>query len=648
MWRTFCTVTILAALGCIGAASAGESIYQTWPAHQQRSFGADVSFVFMAPYITRVKTTLSASISKTTTSTNSGNQQNSGNSSNQAKAPTVLYADIERAEHPAQIRYQVGCNLTSAPALSKVTVTGAEPGDFNTPAATPAKVVSVTAEQIIISNPSSTAPSASNLPKYKMGGKMTDEKGQPITDTGGNKLDCSITAAVFLQPVQIEYWVSCDLTSVLHEGDPVMVSGMAPQDYDISTPATAVNVKPGLLVVSYVLTATPSQPNGKGGVIKARSFENCPTTGDAFTVALTVTPIPLSRGYLYLRRNAFFDDNVDFSVDSNGMPSNSDTSSPQEITAILTELAQTAGAAGLNLLHEGADLTAMIRGTELKIKDAQQALVTKDHRTADFLKRVKDDLKQLKDELSDHQAQLRALESQLNSQRRAICSKAITDLVKSQPFYDTIEFEQISDGLEIDGTASKATFQFEKPAKASILPKGSVPGGSSIVWSIPVGKVPESDGTVDAVEITLTLKTRFTSYGQEVDDTKERWIRNGFVAFFPVPARAEIDCVVTRENNKSNTVLLAAPTVVNLYTESHLLNPQRDFFTNPHDTITFTSGMITNHKFTGQSAAKTVIDTITAPLRSIMPSTTVTQTVTVAPTGKTTTNTTTTAPPKGP
>jgi len=61
-------------------------------------------------------------------------------------------------------------------------------------------------------------------------------------------------------------------------------------------------------------------------------------------------------------------------------------------------------------------------------------------------------------------------------------------------------------------------------------------------------------------------------------------------------------------------------TVVNLYTESHFLNPQRDFFTNPHDTFTFTGGMITEHKFTSQSAAKTVIDTITAPIRAIMPS----------------------------
>jgi hypothetical protein len=93
---------------------------------------------------------------------------------------------------------------------------------------------------------------------------------------------------------------------------------------------------------------------------------------------------------------------------------------------------------------------------------------------------------------------------------------------------------------------------------------------------------------------------------------------------------------------------LSPPTVVNLYTESHFLSPQRDFFTNPHDTVTFTAGLITGHKFTGQSAAKTVVDAITSPIRALMPSVTVTQSVAVSPTGKTTTTSTQTAPPKGP
>jgi hypothetical protein len=133
------------------------------------------------------------------------------------------------------------------------------------------------------------------------------------------------------------------------------------------------------------------------------------------------------------------------------------------------------------------------------------------------------------------------------------------------------------------------------------------------------------------------------------------------VAFFPVPATARNECVVTRIIDQLPTAttptdtttitpsfFLSPQTVVNLYTESHLLNPQRDFFTNPHDTFTFTAGLITGHKFTGQSAAKTVIDTITMPIRSIMPSVTVTQSVAVSPTGKTTTTSTQTAPPKGP
>jgi hypothetical protein len=95
-------------------------------------------------------------------------------------------------------------------------------------------------------------------------------------------------------------------------------------------------------------------------------------------------------------------------------------------------------------------------------------------------------------------------------------------------------------------------------------------------------------------------------------------------------------------------VALSAPTVTSLYTERHVLDPQRDFFSNPQDTFTFNAGIITGHKYANQSPAKTIVDTITGPIRSIMPSVTVTQSVAVSPTGKTTTTSTQTAPPKGP
>jgi hypothetical protein len=148
------------------------------------------------------------------------------------------------------------------------------------------------------------------------------------------------------------------------------------------------------------------------------------------------------------------------------------------------------------------------------------------------------------------------------------------------------------------------------------------------------------------VTIKITVETRINSYGQQVNNQTERQSRDGFVAFFPVPATAKIECEVDRLSPISTAnVLLAAPSLVTLYTESHFLNPRRDFLTNPHDTITFTAGLITGHKFTGQSAAKTVIDTITAPIRAIMPSVSVTQSTTVQSTGASSHTTSTTASP---
>ena len=493
MWRAICAVTLLV-LSWAGSAS-GESIYQTLPPRPQSSFGANTSFVFMAPYITRVETTLSASISKSSGSGNSANSGNSQNSASKAQPPQVSYADF-------------------------------------------------------------------------------------IKDDKGNTL--------------IQYWVSCDLRSVLHPTDKILVSGMKPDNYNVSTPATVRTVKPGLLVISAPdnFTKNPPTSTGAGGVIQGANFDNCPTAGDAFTVTLTVSPTPLSRGYLYLRRNAFFDDNVDFSVGTDGMLTNSDTSSTQEITAILNELAQTAAAAGLKV------------------------------ETADVQKT-------------------------LDSVARPECYNAISDRVQTMPFYDTVAFEKIAD-VTVNGFApdSKAVI---KPSQPVVGRNGVVGRGSRITWTIPINTL--SNG--DTVSVRFTLQTRINSYNQAVDKEQDARSFGGFVAFFPVAATARVECLVVRQGTggadpTTSSFLLSPPTMVNLYTESHFLNPQRDFFTNPHDTFTFTSGLITSHKFTGQSAAKTVIDTITGPIRSLLPSVTVTQSVAVSPTSKTTTTSTQTAPPKGP
>lgn len=67
-------------------------------------------------------------------------------------------------------------------------------------------------------------------------------------------------------------------------------------------------------------------------------------------LSISVSPVPVSRrGFLYFTKNPFFSDSANVSISSDGLLSSSDSSSTQQITAILTELAQTAGIFGGNL-----------------------------------------------------------------------------------------------------------------------------------------------------------------------------------------------------------------------------------------------------------------------------------------------------------
>jgi hypothetical protein len=69
--------------------------------------------------------------------------------------------------------------------------------------------------------------------------------------------------------------------------------------------------------------------------------------------------------------------------------------------------------------------------------------------------------------------------------------------------------------------------------------------------------------------------------------------------------------------------------------------------TNPQETLTFSGGIITGHKYTSQSQAKTIVDTITAPVQAILPSISVQQSTQVktgsSNSGQTTTSTQTTS-----
>jgi hypothetical protein len=251
----------------------------------------------------------------------------------------------------------------------------------------------------------------------------------------------------------------------------------------------------------------------------------------------------------------FFNDNINVVVGSDGMLSGSDSSSPQQITAILTELAQTA---------------------------------------APFLT-----------------GGLLVAQQLPNNNARKTCYKAISSFVKSTPYYS-----------------------------AAVAPAGRID------WPIPI----EGDFLQEEkVALHLKIIPFMRSTGQ-VNFGKSH---PGLVAFFPVPASAEVSCVVTPTSGAPVQILLSAPTTVNLYTESHFLDPQRDFLTNPQDAFTFNAGFITGHKYTGTSSAMTIVDTITAPIRALVPSVSVQQTTSVVtgggkPDQTTTTTQTTTAPSKGP
>jgi len=148
------------------------------------------------------------------------------------------------------------------------------------------------------------------------------------------------------------------------------------------------------------------------------------------------------------------------------------------------------------------------------------------------------------------------------------------------------------------------------------------------------------------VNINLRLDIPPVVSGERATIGDGHW---GLVAFYPVPSIATLNCRV----EKNEATPLTPPAVVNLYLESHFVDPKRDFLTNPQNTFTFNAGFITAHKYVAQSPAKTVVDTITAPVRALMPSVTVSTNTAVTtgggkPDQTTTTTSTSDSPSKGP
>jgi hypothetical protein len=103
----------------------------------------------------------------------------------------------------------------------------------------------------------------------------------------------------------------------------------------------------------YLTTLSPEIPDGH--VFLAPYFAEVSTklalsvTGTDtkdLTVKITPITIPKSRAYLYLKPNAFFNDTADIGVSADGFLSSSDTTSQQQVSDIIGNLAKLAAKAG--------------------------------------------------------------------------------------------------------------------------------------------------------------------------------------------------------------------------------------------------------------------------------------------------------------
>lgn len=350
--------------------------------------------------------------------------------------------------------------------------------------------------------------------------------------------------------------VSCDLTSVLNPQNSISVVGVNQNAFNGQHSVIGVTAN------TVTATQNAGSPPGQGGMITS---VNCPAakssaSSGALSVALSVAAVPVKRAYLYLRKDAFFADTINVSVGNDGLLSSSDSASQQQISAIISELAQTIGLVG-----------------SFKSTAAQD------------------------DEI------------------RKSCFQDLNTLVQPGSYY------------------------------AEYLIGKNIPAGG-LLFPIYPEKTDQTPPSPGKPVIMLEVRPLVTSLGEvEIGSEQE-----GLVAFFPIPAQASVVCGVVQATNKQAITLkpkyyLNSPMIVSLYTESHFLDPQRDFLTGPQDTLTFSSGFIVGHKYSDQSPARTIVDTVTAPIRALVPSVSMTQTTSVTSTGtRTNTTSTTTGAPKGP
>jgi hypothetical protein len=329
----------------------------------------------------------------------------------------------------------------------------------------------------------------------------------------------------------------------------LLVAGCAPES--LYTTSDGPAPPDGYILMAPYFTSVRNQVTVSLALRPGKADNNGNAAPPAFTATVSLTPIPTHRSYAFVKRNTWFNTSAELKVGSGGMLSTSDTSSHQQFSAILTELAQTAASLGLHALVP--DKREGMGGTPPAVEDGP-------------------------------------------------CLARLKSFVTGLPMIKT----------------------------------AIISGPQTIVEIAPAK---------DGVSLQLAVNA---FVGQNAEEAESSVAGNGLVAYLPSPGTAELRCVVA---GRRDPELIAAPVALNFYLERIRVDPKRDGWRDAQDTYTFTDGFLTAHKYTDQSPAKTVVDTVTSPIRAIMPSSTVTQTTSVqsnngVPGQTTNTTQTVSGPPK--
>ncbi len=303
------------------------------------------------------------------------------------------------------------------------------------------------------------------------------------------------------------------------------------------------------------------------------------------SIQIKLTNIPRDKGFLHFNDSILYNNSVEFSTGQDGLASKADSSASQIVTAILSEIGQASALAAsrLNQIQQLPNITGKPPGQPPKISP---------------------------DEL------------------RKECIKELAGAVKAR------------------GISTFWSVEKDHYPELSYLPLLGAP------LSI---KSTTENGVV--IDNTISFFMKITSDNTPADDTDAE-IRNlqgnfpGFIAYDPSiltvqpVCRSEIEVDQTEaDEGKDNTIKISEEQVLPTFTRRHFVNPQRGFWTSPHDTYTMSEGIIIGHKFTNESPAKGVVDLITSPIRAIIPPSTTTTSVSVQTGGgkpDQTTNTTST------